>query len=183
MENSHLWRPSTVQSKREPWIMAKDWALLLTACLSYSTSSWIRVLFSVWPGRWLCLSEYCYVVVLKGTSHLPYIGMSIKKREKKLKKKITVCWPSKLPYCFNCLRWKGWVSHASVNLSGFFFLSIFKLFYCCSMSVVCIFSPPQPNPLPSPASTLPLDFVHVSFIVVPETLLPTISSPLPSGYC
>ena len=29
-------------------------------------------------------------------------------------------------------------------------------------------TPPQPNPPPSPASTLPLGFVYVSFIVVPE---------------
>ena len=28
-------------------------------------------------------------------------------------------------------------------------------------------TPPQPNPPLSPASTLPLDFVHVSFIVAP----------------
>ena len=49
-----------------------------------------------------------------------------------------------------------------------YLFSIFKLFYCCSITVVCIFSPPQPNPPPSPASTLPLGFVHVSFIVVPE---------------
>ena len=33
-------------------------------------------------------------------------------------------------------------------------------------------TPLQPNPLPSPASTLPLGFVHVSFIVVPENPSP-----------
>ena len=37
---------------------------------------------------------------------------------------------------------------------------------------LCAFSPhpttpPQLNPPPSPTSTVPLDFVHVSFIVVP----------------
>ena len=47
-----------------------------------------------------------------------------------------------------------------------------KLFYCCSITVVCIFFPPQPNPPPSPASTLPLGFVYVSFIVVPENRPP-----------
>ena len=31
-------------------------------------------------------------------------------------------------------------------------------------------TPPQPNPPPSPTSTLPLDFVHVSFIVAPIAL-------------
>ena len=35
-------------------------------------------------------------------------------------------------------------------------------------------APPQPNPPPSPTSTLPLDFVHVSFIVVPV---------IPSSHC
>ena len=33
-------------------------------------------------------------------------------------------------------------------------------------------TPPQTNPPPSPASTLPLGFVHVSFTVVPETPSP-----------
>ena len=44
-------------------------------------------------------------------------------------------------------------------------------------------NPPQPNPPPSSASTLPLDFVHVSFIVVPVIPSPHVSSPLPPGYC
>ena len=34
------------------------------------------------------------------------------------------------------------------------------------------FTPPQPNPPPSPTSILPLDFVHVSFIVVPVITSP-----------
>ena len=38
-------------------------------------------------------------------------------------------------------------------------------------------TPPQLNPPPFPASTLPLDFVHVSFIVVPEN--PSPHYPLP----
>ena len=33
-------------------------------------------------------------------------------------------------------------------------------------------SQPQPNPLPSLACTLPLGFVHVSFIVIPENPSP-----------
>ena len=39
-------------------------------------------------------------------------------------------------------------------------------------------TPPQQNPPPSPASTLPLDFVHVSFIVVPVN--PSPHCPLPT---
>ena len=39
-------------------------------------------------------------------------------------------------------------------------------------------TPPQPNPPPSPTSTLPLDFVHVSFIVVP--VIPSPLCPLPT---
>ena len=59
----------------------------------------------------------------------------------------------------------------------------FKLLYCCWFTVVCIFSlplPPQlhPNSPPSLASTLPLGFVHVSFIVVPEN--PSPHCPLPT---
>ena len=72
-----------------------------------------------------------------------------------------------------------------LNLFLHFFLK--KLFYCCSITVVSISPhqspPPKPNPPPSGASTLPLGFVHVSFILVPEKLFPTIPSHLPSGYC
>ena len=41
----------------------------------------------------------------------------------------------------------------------------------------------QPNPPPSPASTLHLDFVHMSFMVVPENPSPYYPPQLPSGYC
>ena len=40
-------------------------------------------------------------------------------------------------------------------------------------------TPPQPNPPPSPASTLSLCFVHVSFIVVPENPSPHYLLPTP----
>ena len=67
------------------------------------------------------------------------------------------------------------------------FVLFHKLLYCCSITVVCIFSPPppppQPNLPPSPASTLLLGFVHVSFIVVPENPSPHCPLLLPSGYC
>ena len=52
-------------------------------------------------------------------------------------------------------------------------------FYCCSITVVCILFPPQTSPPPSPASTLPLGFVHVSFIVVPENPSPHYPLPTP----
>ena len=51
------------------------------------------------------------------------------------------------------------------------YIYFFKNFYCYSVTVVCLSphpsTPPQLNPPPSPTSTLPLGFVHVSFIVVP----------------
>ena len=57
----------------------------------------------------------------------------------------------------------------------FIFLIILLLFnYSCLH-----FSPPQPNLPPSPASTLPLGFVHVSFIVVPENPSPHCLLPPP----
>ena len=40
-------------------------------------------------------------------------------------------------------------------------------------------TPPQPNPPPSPVSTLPLDFVHVSFMVVLINPSPHCSLPTP----
>ena len=42
-------------------------------------------------------------------------------------------------------------------------------------------TPPQLNPPPSPTSTLPLDFVHVSFIVVP--VIPSPHCLLPTAPC
>ena len=75
------------------------------------------------------------------------------------------------------------VSRSKVRENHVFVFSFsnFQLFYCCSITVVCIFSPPlHPTPArppPSPASTLPLGFVHVSFIVVPEN--PSIHYPFP----
>ena len=61
-----------------------------------------------------------------------------------------------------------------IYLKNFFF----KFIYCYLITVVCLFpppfTPPQVNPLPSPLSTLPLGFVHVSFIVVPV---------IPSSHC
>ena len=66
------------------------------------------------------------------------------------------------------------------NVSFFIF---YLNFYCYSITVVCLFSPsltsPQPNPPPSPASTLPLDFVHVSFIVAPVNPSPHYPLPTP----
>ena len=57
------------------------------------------------------------------------------------------------------------------TLVFFFFLFLILIFYCYSITVVYPFSPslhPTPaEPPPSPTSTLPLDFVHESFIVVP----------------
>ena len=58
-------------------------------------------------------------------------------------------------------------------------------FYCYSITVVCLFShpstPPQPKPPPSPTSTLPPDFVHVSFIGVP--VIPSTHCPIPTPAC
>ena len=44
-------------------------------------------------------------------------------------------------------------------------------------------TPPQTNTPPSLTSTLPLDFVPVSFIVVPVIPSPHSPLPTPSGYC
>ena len=40
-------------------------------------------------------------------------------------------------------------------------------------------TPPQTNPPPSPTSTLPLGFVHMYFIVVPENPSPYYTLPTP----
>ena len=63
------------------------------------------------------------------------------------------------------------------------FFLIFKLFYCCSITVVCIFSPPvyptPAKPTSLPYLTLPFGFVNVSFIVVPENPSPHYPFPTP----
>ena len=66
-----------------------------------------------------------------------------------------------------------------------YLFSFKKLFYC-SITVLCIFSPPVP-PTPAKPTSLPcfhplLGFVYMSFIVVPEN--PSTHCPPPtSGYC
>ena len=74
-----------------------------------------------------------------------------------------------------------WLSDVS-NLDYFTFLFVFK---CIVVQLpLSAFSPhpstpPQPNPPASPASTLPLGFVHVSFIVVSENPSPHYPLPTP----
>ena len=63
------------------------------------------------------------------------------------------------------------------------FLSFLKNYFIIVQLQLSEFSPqpstpPQPNPPPSLASTLPLSFVHVSFIAVPEN--PSPHCPFPS---
>ena len=88
-------------------------------------------------------------------------------------------------YCFILLF--SQIPHSTLPCSNsiFFcisFFSIFKIFYCYSITVVCLFSPclhPTPaEPTSSATSTLPLDFVHVSFIAVP--VIPSPHCPLPT---
>ena len=71
--------------------------------------------------------------------------------------------------------------HLFLSLSLFYFcvpyfILFLKLFYYCSVTVVCIYLPPFPQPQSSPppylASTPLLGFVHESFIVVPENPFP-----------
>ena len=62
-------------------------------------------------------------------------------------------------------------------------LLFFKLLYCCSITVSAFSplpsTPPQSVPPPSPTSTLPLDFVLVSFIVAPIDSSPHYPLPTP----
>ena len=64
----------------------------------------------------------------------------------------------------------------------YLYLFIFKIFIVIQLQLYAFSphpsTPPQLNPPPSPTSTLPLDFVHVSFIVVP--VIPSPHCPLPT---
>ena len=69
------------------------------------------------------------------------------------------------------------------NTDLFIYLYIFKLINLFLFSYNCLhflpFPPPHPVPPPSPTSTLPLDFVLVSFIVAP--IDPSPHYPLPTS--
>ena len=86
---------------------------------------------------------------------------------------------------------ESWPATQACALTGNFFKFFFIIKHFSFIAVqlqLSAFSPlpptpPQTNPPPSPASTLPLGIIYVSFIVAPENLSPTIPSPLPSGYC
>ena len=82
---------------------------------------------------------------------------------------------------FQRIQYKSHISISScpnlVWLLYFLFFFFFFFFFFLSFIVIQLqlsaFSPhpstpPQPIPPPSPTSSLPLDFVHVSFIAVPE---------------
>ena len=85
--------------------------------------------------------------------------------------------------------WKGTLCYTSISTFFFFLVSLhFIYFFIVIQLQLSAFSPhpstpSQPIPPPSPTSTLPLDFVLVSFIVAPVNPSPHYSSPLPSGYC
>ena len=64
------------------------------------------------------------------------------------------------------------------NISWWFFFIIIVIQLQLSAFSPHSSTPLQPNPPPSPTSTLPLDFVHVSFIVVPGN--PSPHYPLPT---
>ena len=66
------------------------------------------------------------------------------------------------------------------------FIYLFKLLYCGSVTVFCIpppnISPTLAKPTSLPCFHLPSWFIRVYFTVFLKTLLPTVPSPLPSGF-
>ena len=74
------------------------------------------------------------------------------------------------------------VTNVFINQSNYLF-SFFKIFIVIQLQLYAFSphpsTPPQLNPPPSPTSTLPLGFVHVSFIVVPVNLSPHCPLPTP----
>ena len=81
-------------------------------------------------------------------------------------------------------------SNAPSQLNYHFYevsLLLFKNFYCCSITVVCIYLPPLP-PTPAKPTSLPCFLPLLVLSMCPlylflKTLPPIISSHLPSGYC
>ena len=71
-----------------------------------------------------------------------------------------------------------WVLNESFffwSLGEFYFSLVYLIFIVIQLQLYAFSphpsTPPQPNPPASPTTTLPLDFVHVSFIVAPVILL------------
>ena len=86
---------------------------------------------------------------------------------------------------FHCskqfLNW--WIFFSMFKNCIFIFKITLLLFNYSGLHFLAPSPPPQPNPPPSLASILPLGFVHVSSIVVPENPSSIIPSHFPSGYC
>ena len=65
----------------------------------------------------------------------------------------------------------GWLKHSYIYI----YIYIYLIFIVIQLQLYAFSphpsTPPQLNPPPSSTSTLPLDFVHVSFIVAPVILL------------
>ena len=84
-----------------------------------------------------------------------------------------------LPIAISCPIVFSWISLMVWNLFPFIYL--FKIFIVIQLQLSAFSphssTPPQPNPPPSPTSTLPLDFVHVSFISSSCKLLSPLSPP------
>ena len=100
-------------------------------------------------------------------------------------------WISRHVYCcYHLVNSSGFRTSVPEIEGGANFFIVLTLFFLFKKNFIVIqlqlyaFSPhpstpPQLNPPPSPTSTLPLDFVHVSFIVVPVIPSPHCSLPTP----
>ena len=81
-----------------------------------------------------------------------------------------------------CLCFTGELYNMKKETCILFYLLFFNIFIVIQLQLYAFSphpsTPPQLNPPPSPTSTHPLDFVHVSFIVVP--IIPSSHCPHPT---
>ena len=143
-----------------------------------------------WPFPYSLFPFFFFLLVLLGTSELHWdltpiavANIGAKKRNKEWDKKVEVLGPLAFPKRIVFSKFCPYKAFFIYYDYFYFYLFILNYFIVIQLHLSAFSlhpsTPPQPNLPPSPASTLPLGFVHGSFIVVPENASPHYPFPPP----
>ena len=158
----------------------------------------LRLLLAVWSQACCLTPLYLHVLNYKTSISGPTFqggwGLNKAITWEYTEEALACCQPYGVPFCFggqvclfllySCFAIRKQIL---VELGSFFFFKFLLFFIFIFLIVVQLHlsafsphtsTPPQTIPPPSPISTLPLDFVHVSFIVVPVN--PSLHCSLPT---